>query len=376
MEGTGIRWRRLSVLEAGLVGLERRWTLWGAAALVAIVLLILAAVYVRPATHATYDGVYYTGMAREPFANDNPNAYRVLTPLVAYVIGLRGERIQILNVAVAWLLLLLVYYHYRRTAHGPLLSLGAATILGFSMPTLFTVFFAGYTDSTTYLFVFLMLVCRWKPAVYWVLFLLALLNRESVVFLLPFFLLLPNVGGERKPARLVWTAVGAVLSLAIYLAARYLIGRYVGPKHSFDFYFGPLRQDPFYWLRQTAAAYSAGFFATFKLFWALPVAAVWLALRRRHWLGVLLVVLPVVCALGQSVIAVDTSRVLALGFPSLLVSLEIIRREYGEKPIEPLLAGLIVANLFVPQLYVSSNRIWTMRSSLQAVIDRLLLVAE
>jgi hypothetical protein len=144
-----------------------------------------AILYVGFAQLPVYHGIYYAELASNPLQAGNPNAYRILTPLIAYLTGLRGDRIIILNAIVALTLLALVYYFARQREYAPTLALATAAMLALTMPTLFTLFYGGYTDSTSYLLIFLMLVLSRRPVWFWTLFLLGLLNRESVIFLLP-----------------------------------------------------------------------------------------------------------------------------------------------------------------------------------------------
>src|SRR5690349_8229781 len=176
------------MLDEALLALEKKASPLGVSLLSAALLMACAILYVGFSQLPVYHGVYYAELASDPFQAGNPNAYRILTPLVAYLTGLRGDRIIILNALVALALVALVYYFLRKRQYSPSLSLAVAAMLALTMPTLFTLFYGGYTDSTSYLLIFLMLIWSGRPLWFWALFLLGLLNRESVIFLLPFFL--------------------------------------------------------------------------------------------------------------------------------------------------------------------------------------------
>ncbi|HKR01548.1 MAG TPA: hypothetical protein VJT09_12795 [Pyrinomonadaceae bacterium] len=353
--------RPVKVLNRALLYIEKRSSLAATSLLVAVLLLGCAILYVGFAQLPVYHGVYYARLASDPFEPGNPNAYRILTPLAAYLLGLRGDRIIIFNAIAALLLLALVYYHSRKSEYSPGLSLAVALMLALTMPTLFTLFYGGYTDSTSYLLIFLMMVCRERPAWFWLLFFLGLLNRESVVFLLPFFLLLHwhSLKSRRLFVRSVLAGLGGVV--LAYLLFRALINSHGAVKNNASFYLEPLIRDPLYWLRQVADSYPQGFFSVFKLFWLLPLVAAVLALRRRNYMALALVLTPVLCAMAQSVIALDTSRMIAMAFPTLLVGVCVVRKKVGDDLLSAAVILLGLVNLLVPQYYVTSNDVFLMR---------------
>lgn len=340
---------------------EKRSSLSGVSILTAITLTACAILYVGFPRLPVFHGIFYAQLASDPFQEGNPNGYRILTPLVAYVTGLRGDRIIILNALIATALLALVYYHSRKQGYSPSLSLAVTMMLALTMPTLFTLFYGGYTDSTSYLLIFLMLVYSDRPAWFWLLFFLGLLNRESVIFLLPFFALLHWRRLKSNARFLRSIAFGLTGAMVCYVLFRALVSSQSGVKHSASFYLEPLADDPFFWLRQVARSYPAGVFSAFKLLWLVPLAAIALCLKRRDYISILLVLAPVLCSAAQSVIALDTSRMIAMAFPSLLIAVGIIRKETGDAPLSAAIILLVLLNLILPQYYVTSNDVFLMR---------------
>lgn len=368
-DSPGIIDRALAALDRALVALEKKYTLFGTSFVIAFLLMAAAAVYVRPTFVSWYHGIYYAQLAAHPFQDANPNAYRLLTPLVAYLVGLRGDRIIILNLLVALVLLAVVYYHSRRQRYAPCLALAVTTMLALTMPTLFTLYYGGYTDSTSYLLIFLMLVCGGRPVLFWLLFLLGLLNRESVVFLLPFFALWHWQCLKSRRVFLRSIIIGPIATIALYLLFRAFINSQTVVAHSGNFYFAPLLQDPFYWLRQVARAYPLGVFSAFKLFWVLPVAAIFIAVRERRYVMAALVLTPVLFSAAQSFIALDTSRMLAMAFPSLLMAVIVLRERFGDRRLGALLFLLALVSVALPQIYVTSNEVSWMRSSVSLLFN-------
>ena len=85
------------------------------ALLVALLLMILAAIYVRPALETVVLGNAYAELASDPFS-ENPNVvgFRILTPLISYVLGLRGQLIIVTNLLFAFAFLAAVYLYFRK----------------------------------------------------------------------------------------------------------------------------------------------------------------------------------------------------------------------------------------------------------------------
>ena len=361
---SGIIDKAMAALDRGLLALEEKYTLFGTSLVFAFLLMAAAAVYVRPTFFPWYHGIYYSQLAEHPFQAANPNGYRLLTPLIAYLVGLRGDRIIILNLFVALILLIVVYYHSRRQEYAPSLALAVTMMLALTMPTLFTIYYGGYTDSTSYLLIFLMLVCGRRPVLFWLLFLLGLLNRESVVFLLPFFALWHWQSLKSSRIFIRSIIIGPVATIILYLLCRAAINTQTVVGHSGTFYFAPLFKDPFFWLRQVARAYPLGVYSAFKLCWVLPIAAVLLAVREHRYMMVALVLTPVLFSAAQSFIALDTSRMLAMAFPSLLMAVIVLRVRFGDRRLGACVFLLVLLSVALPQVYVTSNEVMWMRSSL------------
>ena len=75
-------------------------------------------------------------------------------------------------------------------------------------------------------------------------------------------------------------------------------------------------------------------------------------------------------ALAQTVIAVDTSRMLCMAFPAVLLGAELLEPWLRERRGQAGLLALVVLNLGVPQLYAANNRIWMMQTLLGYVLTR------
>jgi len=341
--------------------METKCSLWGTALIIATLLLLLGALYVRPAVEPVSHGVYYAELSKAPFdPNGNPEAYRILTPLIAYLTGLRGNRILILNLILTWALLAIIYRHYRTHERSAFPSLMRAAMLAFSMPTLFTIHINGYTDAASFLLLFLLFVNGERALLSGALLLLAMLNHESVLFLAPFLLLLQAKAGV--PLRRSLPIL--IVSLALYGVIRLMLSLQVVVEYSIGYYLQPLLRDPFYWIKKASQAYYLGFCTAFKLFWLIPLAAVILLWQERRYRDMLLIVSPIVLSMGQAFLAIDTSRMLSMAFPAILLGIETLEERFEAARLEPALLGLCGANLLAPQIYVAGNAIYTMQTLL------------
>lgn len=152
-------------------------------------LLILAAMfYARVDTQTGFLGTYYVKLAKNPFAFDqtNPVSYRLLTPFLSWLIGFRGRGgLIILNLLLSGLFVGAVYSYYRKTFQQAGDAFLAAVIATFSLVVLTSIYCGGYCEIMSYLLIFLMWRFRTKRPLFYCLFLLGLLNRESVAFLIP-----------------------------------------------------------------------------------------------------------------------------------------------------------------------------------------------
>jgi hypothetical protein len=245
-------------------------------------------------------------------------------------------------------LLATVHAHYRRRGFSPGTSAGMAAILATSTPVLFTLYFAGYTDTTTYLLVFLCLALRRSAAAVGACYALALLNHESALFAAPW------IGWAAFAARPSRARAGAVL-LAIVVPVLLLIGARQLLSGT-----GKVVFDPTYYVRSTnvgivATCLPLGVFFAFKLLWVFVVLGVFHLVRGGRigtalWCGAV-----ILCSVAQVGVASDTSRLVALSFPAVLCGAEVVREVQGEERFSRLLWGAVLWNLLVPQYYVGQS---------------------
>jgi hypothetical protein len=194
-----------TTLDSLILFLERRLSTFVTGVVLACILLALAHVYVTPSLGPVNHGQGYADLARQPFnfLAKNTLQNRILTPLVAhYILPQDPARYFIFFVdTIGALFIALIYRAGRKEGLPPTTATLGAAIMTFSAPILFFIHFAGYTDVTGYLLIFLAMLSVRNNAM-WPWFLsLALLNHERNFFMFPWFLLYYHLRNGRKIGR-------------------------------------------------------------------------------------------------------------------------------------------------------------------------------
>lgn len=205
-------------------------------------------------------------MSEDPFAFVGQFPHRLLSPFLAHLVGLDGERFFTFTELCSVLLLALVFHTARVRGARPFDALLVAIAIGSTGALqIYKVQFAGYVDNLGFaLFLLALLAVRHTP-VFWSLFLLNLLNHEVAFFFAPWFLFVRWQAGAR------WTtdAIALLAVGGLYFAWRQYVGAHA-----------------------TQWSYNAGYFLD-NAFVPYTFAWLWL-LAGVHWLvrfGPLLTVL-------------------------------------------------------------------------------------
>ncbi|MDD4052412.1 MAG: hypothetical protein PHR28_11020 [candidate division Zixibacteria bacterium] len=342
---------------------ETRFGNQGWVFLVVFLLMLAASFYVRPGTNYYGHGVHFEALSRNPLdlRNGNVLGFRIMTPLLAFLVGLRGKSFILLNLVFAGVTIGAVYRYFRSRSNQPGDALFGAMCLTFSSVVLVTIYYAGFCDALTYLALFLMWRWRSRPLLFYPLLLAGVLNHESVLFTIPWFAYLKVSDASRKSAALaeLLIGLGAVL-LAYYLFRRWIsldgeIGLTSGS------YLRSFIADPLFAVKPAYLFYWVGLFSVFKLLWVFPLVAVvamWKNGRRRDVYGIVILM---ACAVSQLAIAYDTTRMLTLGFLVLIIPLEYLFTT-GTYRFRQWAPWVLIGNLLVPQLYTAANIVEIMHS--------------
>lgn len=342
------------------------------ALLVTLILMILTAIYVRPAIDTVALGNFYAELANDPFSeNGNAVGFRVLTPLLSYALGLKGKLIIVTNLILAFAFLLIIFIYFRKELSNPTDALLGTSVFALSLVTLTTIYYGGYCDSATYLIVLGMWILRSRLVLFFALLLLGLLNRESIVFLLPWFVFLGISESENKIGIALKLAAGFAIVFGIFYLFRIWVLSFRDVAFGAAYYFRPLLDDPLFYFKKSYGFQGLGFFTLFKALWIFVFVAILSFWKNRMTNKVTEVLLVIIFVWSQMFIAYDSSRMLTLAFPVMLISLVHL---FKTNPYNFRSWGYLVLlfNLFVPQLYTAATTIEHMRSTIYKLIIPLL----
>jgi len=348
-------------LDGFVVGLEQRLGRFTPAA-VGAVGLALAMLWVRTPSEPLGLGVHYAWLSLDPFEYTarNPVAFRPLTPWISWAVGLRGNALRYTNYFFAAVLLACVFARFRHSAPHPGDALLATAAICFSFVTLGVVFSPYYCDALTLLVVFGMWCARHRPLAFHALFALGLFNRESLLFLVPWFAFVQLCESQQRGRTLAGQVAGYGVGVALYAAYRAIAAQRGPVEYDLDYYLGPLAADPLHFFRQSAHYHWAGFYSVFGPAWAIPAAgavAMWQRGERAAPLGMALLLFSV---WAQLWVATDASRLFALGFPVMIVALEELFRT-GALRFREWAPWLVLLQALSPPIQ-ATDRFWLMPS--------------
>ncbi|MBL4752402.1 MAG: hypothetical protein JKY52_02210 [Flavobacteriales bacterium] len=338
-------------IETLLVKLEGRFGLIGASLIVSGILMLIASVYCAPALTLINHGTDYSLLAANPFDLEAGNRFqnRILTPVIGFLFFLRGPAFIILPLLIASVFLATLYLHFRKLGVEAAIALGFCCFIAFSSPILFTLHFAGYVDTTSYLLLFLCYAFRKHPLWVFVCYALALLNHESNAFALPWIIIMSGYRNGITTSGLMKSIAAAVLAFLPLLLVRYLFSE--SASHlQFGWYFNRGNIADSIWLQRTLLF--DGIFQAFKLFWVLPIVATLLALKKKQYYTAIIITTIVASAGMQLFIAADTSRLIGLAFPAIIIGAVEIWRNSDHTQFRRLCWGLIVINFLIHQAFV------------------------
>jgi hypothetical protein len=261
-----------------------------------------------------------------------PGIYRVLAPYTVWEL----MRLTRANIASVWLatrlaaifVSLLVFHWYMRTWFGVPGALGATLFVAASLPLTFTNSWA-HPDQIPELMLFTLgcgAIARGRDVLFAVTLVLATLNRETAVFLVPLYL----IAGQWSRERVLKTALFGVLWVAVFGGLRAILG-FEGYEY---WQFGkniealkllPPPRDPYY------RAYGWFFVALFgPVLWIAlrDVAAKPLFVRRALW------IVPAFLAVAFTISSIIETRIFTPLYP-LVVPAAAFSFSRGGQPVKP-----------------------------------------
>lgn len=351
-------------LDRHVLKLEKLLGKPGTAAALTLLLFVMACLYVRPAFEPVAMGVSYARLADNPWhpQDGNPLGLRILVPAISYLIGLRGDLILVTNLLFAIALIGSVYWYFRTRMPRPGDGFTAAAVITFSLTTLTTIFYGGYTDSASYLIFFLLWQFRSTPWLSAIWFTLGGLNRESMLFLLPWYASEGIRESSQKTRWMLMTGGAFAVATAITYFIREEIKSRASIVWDFDYYLGQISNDLFAIFSQSYPLQGLGLFTVYKLLWVLPIVAAWSLWKSGQKWAVVSMGLLLVGTASQLFLAWDSSRLFTHAFMIMIPALVYLMHN-NELRVRDWILPLLLGNLLVPQLYTARNILELMYST-------------
>jgi hypothetical protein len=324
-----------------------------AALLSGFLMLLCAILYGSPAWEPTFHGVTFSRMAESPWmiSSENWVQYRILSPWLGYLFFLRGNNFVWFMLLIVVLFLGLIYLLSRKNGMSPVESLGIISLMAFSTPVLFLLHFPGYTDLTTYIFIVLLMMYAERKMLCYFIFGIALFNHEIILFLVPWIAFLLN--DNKYETKKYFQTLGRLFIASLpYCLFRFYVASHVDVHYDMSFYASG--NNILWTLQHIWKLFPLGVFEAFKLFWLLPLLALLYYRKQKKNYFLISFVLIVAGTCLQMLIASDTSRLIGLAFPVILLGAFAMKEKWGEK-FSSRLWLLVLINLFIPSCYVGQE---------------------
>jgi hypothetical protein len=333
-------------------------------------ILLLSCLYVWPKTALEYHGTGYAELSKHIFDphHENELRYRVLSPFIGWITFMKGNRFPVIPWTFLLLFLSATYYEFRRMQLQPATAFLAAALMGFSCTSFLPLRSPGYVDPASYFLILLIFTRIQNTPMVTTLLALALLNHESIIFLLPsiigfHYLSLHNKFSNPGPPALKTLGFSLTLGLAFipFLAYRYWVHQHQAVHLSLSYYLS--RENIQECLNVTMTYAPMAAFYAFRLFWFFPLWAAWKNRTDARWKSLwYLFTLSMIGA--QLIIAFDTTRLFVIAFPLILIGLKDLIAWYGERMILRKGWQLFVLNLFILPYFVGRDEVFHLHSGI------------
>lgn len=333
--------------------LESKWGLGPVSILTGVFLLGLAALFSSPRWELFYHGKGFSVLSTGPFdfTLESSLRYRILGPLLGYILFLKGNLFKYLMLAFLAVFHMLLYFLNRKRAFSPSESLGIGTLLSLSTLSFFQLYFPGYTDPISYVLILLILYHRENKWMLMICLTLLLFNHDNTLFLFP-FLFLFILKEDYSKIKLLQTIKIFIPTIVLYGIYRVAINSVTEVDFDTSYYFDPgnLR-----WTWDHVSEHLAeGIFQAFRLTWLFAIIALYINIRERRFKEIILLFVCFVFVIAQFFIAYDISRLSGLAFPIILIGMWRIKEYYGSLVFKKLLWLIILLNFFIPSLCIGA----------------------
>lgn len=303
----------------------------------------------EPAQSATLNfGTEYSQMATDPFGFIGKFPHRILSPLVAHILGLGGEHYGLFAHGCTALLIAMLFAAARFLGANWWQALLLTTVLSFTGAVQLFKGHVGYPDPVTFLLLTATIVAVDRPRLFWGLQFLSLMHHEQILFFWPWLLYWRHQSTRRhqfpsehvKPPRLRDDLIGGQIVVGLYVAWRYYVGtQAVNQTLTMEFY-----SALDYFPTGTIGLAALNLLSTFIWFGLLPVIVAWHLFRDGWQRAGCSIVLFLVCQHAVFGVAHDVYRFTCfLIVPVLFAGLRLLREPGGALVLMLLGAASVVA---------------------------------
>ena len=312
-----------------------------------------AALFTSPRWELFYHGKGFSRLSLAPFdfSVESSLRYRILSPLLGYILFLKGALFKYLMLAFLAGFHMLVYCFHRKKGFTPSESLGIGVLLALSTLSFYQLYFPGYTDPVSYVLILILLFYRERKSIVMLCLTLLLFNHDNTIFLFPFlFLFLLGNEFSFKNARL--TAFKFFPAIILYASYRFIISSFTEVGFDTAYYFD---KENLRWTWDHVSEHLAeGIFQAFRMGWIFPVLALYVNLKKKQFSETILLITGFVFVISQFVIAYDISRLTGLAFPLIILGAWRVRENYGTTFFNKLVWAVVLVNLFIPSYCIGA----------------------
>ncbi len=147
----------------------------------------------------------------------------------------------------------------------------------------------------------------------------------------------------------------AVISLFAY---RYWVSLHTDVEYDLAYYFS--KKNVLFSLEKVLPLLPAGAFYAFKLFCFFSVYVLCKTWQKKEIAFFLVIATILICDFAQLIIAFDITRMLCLGFPSIILAAEKLKEEWEPVKFTRFVLGLTLANFMVFQYFMSCDNLHPM----------------
>lgn len=331
-----------------LIRLESRFGLLVSSLIIATLMLAMAMLYVQPIFTVAFHGIQFSALSENPFdlSTPNPLRYRILTPLIGYLLFLRGNYFFILPLFATWIFPAIIYYRYRRKNLEAIDAFFLTCFISFSCVLLLPLVAPGYTDIVTWLFIFLAFSFIEKIPLSALFFSFALLNHESSFVMLPALVLYSYKKNKHASFK---TLILFLIACIPHLCYRWYVHINAETTYNLSFYLS--KENIFFTMKKLVIFLPAALFYAFKLWWIFPVYFMAWTCYQKKYIECSILLLIIAGGLSLVIIGYDYTRMLVIAFPAVLLSYEWMMRQFEPERFRKFTLLLILLNFLILQYH-------------------------